>query len=159
MAGCVRIIPLTLREANALVATLHRHHKPARGCKFCIGLVGKDGQLHGAAIVGRPVARACDQRQTAEVTRLVTDGTPNACSKLYAACARTAKEMGFSLIQTYILQTEPGTSLKASGWRLASYTKGGSWNNGPRSGRREDQPLMPKQRWEKNLDTTTGHVL
>jgi hypothetical protein len=44
--------------------------------------------------------------------------TKNACSMLYSACARAAQAMGYDKIQTYILVTEPGTTLKASGWYL-----------------------------------------
>ena len=74
-----------------------------------------DNKLHGAAIVGRPVARlGGNPNQVLEVTRLVTDGTRNACSFLYSACARIGKEMGYLKIQTYILDTETGISLKAS---------------------------------------------
>jgi hypothetical protein len=127
----------------------HRHHKPVVGHRFSLGVVDKQGTTHGAAIVGRPVSRETDQYQVAEVTRLVTDGTKNACSILYAGCARVAKEMGFAKIQTYILDTEPGTSLLASGWKFELTTSGGNWNHSWRKQRREDQPMCPKQRWAK----------
>jgi len=147
----VKIVPLTLKQANALVAQLHRHHKPVIGHRFSIG-VEKDEKLVGAAIVGRPVARGCDPYTTAEVTRLVTDGSRNACSLLYATAARIAREMGFDKIQTYILETELGTSLKAAGWTFAGNTAGGDWNSSKayNGKRRTDQPQIPKQRWEKS---------
>lgn len=112
-----------------------------------------DGKLVGACSVGRPVARGCDAYLTAEVTRLVTDGTRNACSILYAAAARACAAMGFKRIQTYILDTEPGTSLKASGWKMESTTAGGDWNHSKAYAgtRRTDQPQCPKQRWGKEL--------
>lgn len=69
------------------------------------------------AICSNPVARMSDDGLTLEVSRVCTDGTRNACSILYGACARIAKEMGFKKIQTYILESETGTSLKASGWK------------------------------------------
>lgn len=147
----LKVRPLTLKQANELVAGLHRHHKPAVGHRFSIG-VESDGKLVGAAIVGRPVARMVDQYSVAEVTRLVTDGTRNACSILYAAAARAAQAMGFEKIQTYILDTEPGTSLKASGWQMEAETSGGNWNHSWRKGRREDQPMQKKQRWSKVLN-------
>lgn len=143
------VVPLTLKEANNLVATLHRHHKPVVGHRFSIG-AKLDDKLVGAAIVGRPVARMTDIQTTAEVTRLVTDGTPNACSILYAACARAAKAMGFQRIQTFVLDSEPATSLKASGWTYEHTTSGGDgWQS--RTGRRTDQPTVPKQRWARTL--------
>jgi hypothetical protein len=83
----------------------------------------------------------------AEVTRLVTDGTPNACSMLYGAAARAADAMGFDRIQTFILEDEPGTSLKAAGWTFEGMTEGGDWNRPSRGGRRVDQPMIRKQRW------------
>lgn len=144
----MKIIPLTLAQANQLVARFHRHHKPVVGHRFSIG-VEKDGKIVGAAIVGRPVARNCEQYTTAEVTRLVTDGTHNACSALYSAAARICKEMGFEKIQTYILETEPGTSLKAAGWMRETETSGGDWNRPSRGGRRTDQPQIKKVRWAK----------
>ena len=151
------IVPLTLAQANELVAALHRHHKPVLSHRFSIG-VEHEAKLVGAAIVGRPVCRNVEQYRVAEVTRLVTDGTKNACSILYAAAARIAREMGFNKIQTYILIDEPGTSLKAAAWEFEVETPGGQWTTravdkvlrgaGPR---RTDQPTVPKQRWAKVL--------
>jgi hypothetical protein len=146
----MRLVPLTLKQANEKIAALHRHHKPVVGHRFSIG-VESDGRIVGAAVVGRPVARETDQYAIAEVTRLVTDGTPHVCSMLYSACARAAKAMGFSKIQTYILDTEPGTSLRAAGWLFESTTSGGDWNHSWRKGRRVDQPMCRKQRWAKEL--------
>src|SRR5215475_12718591 len=98
----LKVVPLTLKQANAFVIAFHRHHKPVVGHRFSIG-AEKDGALVGACIVGRPVARELAQYQIAEVTRLVTDGTQNACSLLYSAAARAAQAMGFKKIQTYII--------------------------------------------------------
>lgn len=149
----LKIIPLTLKQANELVASLHRHHKPAQGHRFSIGCEDETG-IHGAAICGRPVARGCDPYKTLEVVRLVTDGTFNACSILYATSARIAKEMGFAKIQTYILDTELGTSLKASGWLHEADTAGGDWNHSKanKGTRRTDQPMAPKQRWGRSFE-------
>ena len=145
------LVHLELKEANDLVLRLHRHHKPVVGHRFSIG-VSKEGLLVGAAIVGRPVSREIDFKSVVEVTRLVTDGTPHACSFLYGAAARAAKALGYRKIQTYILQSEPGTSLKASGWEYEQDTSGGDWNHSWRKGRRTDQPMTGKQRWGKILN-------
>lgn len=147
----LRVMPLTLAQANDLVAKWHRHHKPARGHRFSIGAV-KDGRLVGAAIVGRPVARNTPAYEVAEVVRLVTDGTRNVPSALYGAAARTAQGMGFWKIQTFILEEEPGTSLKAAGWEFDGWTDAGGWNRPSRGGRRTDQPEGRKQRWHKILN-------
>lgn len=146
----MRIVPLTLKQLNELVESLHRHHKRVQGHRFSIGCE-KTGKLVGGASVGRPVARMCDPYTTAEVTRLVTDGTKNACSFLYGACARICREMGFKKIQTYILDEETGTSLRASGWILESSSPGGPWKHTDGRPRRTDQPTAPKQRWVKYL--------
>lgn len=145
----LKLVPITLKEANELVGQEHRHHKPTVGHKFSIGVV-KDGKLVGAVIVGRPVARMTDFHTIAEVTRLVTDGTRNACSILYAAAARAAQAMGYERIQTFVLDSEPATSLRAASWTFDGLTEGGQWKHtaGPR---RQDQPICPKQRWVKDL--------
>ena len=94
------IVPIELSEANALVKRWHRHHKEAQGHRFSIGVYDtKKQELVGAAIVGRPVARLVNWRTTVEVVRLVSDGTKNAWSILYAASARVAKELGYDNIK------------------------------------------------------------
>ena len=147
----LKAVPLTLEQANAMVSRWHRHHKPARGHRFSIGVMDAEGIEHGAAITGRPTGRKNPQYRWAEVTRLVTDGTKNACSFLYSRCARIAAEMGFEKIQTFILDTESGVSLKAAGWKFEQYSDGGDWNVPSRGGRRTDQPQERKQRWGKFL--------
>lgn len=147
------VVPLELKEANALVAQLHRHHQPSQGHRFSLGVVNELNCLVGACIVGRPVARlAGHPKQVLEVVRLVTDGTPNACSALYAAAARTGKCMGYNRIQTYILETEPGISLKASGWKNEGTAGGGQWKHTDGKPRRTDQPIGKKQRWVLELN-------
>lgn len=146
------VAPLTLAQANALVTRWHRHHKKVTGHRFSIGVFDQYGFCHGAAIIGRPTGRKNPQYTWAEVTRLVTDGTKNACSCLYSAAARAAKGMGFERIQTFILEDEPGTSLKAAGWEFECWSEGGDWNVPSRGGRRVDQPQGRKQRWKKELN-------
>lgn len=146
----MHVVPLTLKQANALVASLHRHYRPVVGHRFSIGVMDGD-RLCGAAIIGRPVARMTDPYNVAEVTRLVTDGTKNACSMLYAAAARACHAMGFRRIQTFILDEESGTSLRAAGWTLDGATSGGDWTSASHPNRRQDQPMTPKTRWVKEL--------
>ena len=140
----MRVIPITLKQANDFVLRHHRHHGKAQGCKFCIGVIDNNGALRGVAITGRPVSRYLDNGVTAEITRLCTDGYPNACSFLYAACYRIAKEMGYRKIITYILDTESGASLKGAGWIEQGLCGGGNWNvksrprqNSPNSGKKK----------------------
>lgn len=141
------IVPLDLSEANELVARWHRHHGRVVGHKFSVGVVDDDGAFHGAAIVGRPVARRLDNGLTLEVTRCVTDGTPNAASTLYGACRRAAFALGYKRLVTYTLQSEQGGSLRGSGWRVIAESPGGSWSC-PSRPRVDTHPLEPKLRWE-----------
>lgn len=147
----MRARPLTLKQANAFIAENHRHHKPVTGHRFTIA-AEKNGVVCGFAVVGRPVARMVDPYTVAEVTRLCTDGTRNACSFLYSACARAAAAaMGFEKIQTYILDSEDGTTLKAAGWKYEYTTSGGQWKHTDGKPRRTDQPTQPKQLWSRQL--------
>lgn len=144
------LIPTTLREANQFVRQYHRHHKPVAGHKFSIG-VQKDGELVGVAICGRPVSRILDDGFTLEVNRLCTNGEKNACSMLYGAAVRAAKAMGYRRVITYILDTEPGTSLKAAGFVCEGRAGGLSWT-GSRAPKDENQyPHQMKTRWVKQI--------
>lgn len=156
----LRIRPIGLRDANAFVRRHHRHHKADKGCKFAIAVYSA-GELVGVAITGRPKARLLNGKAVwiAEVTRVCTNGFKNACSKLYGASARIAREMGYDEVKTYILDSETGISLKASGWEEECDEEGqqktfggGTWNR-PNSDRlREDKhPTQPKRRFRKVL--------
>jgi len=160
--GCLEVRPITLRTANAFVIQFHRHHKKVQGAKYAIGIFCKCG-MQGVAICGRPVGRKLDDGLTVEVVRLcVKDGIKNGCSKLYAACSRIAKEMGYKKIITYILESETGISLKASGWQLEADNVGGkSWNSSGKMIRTDEvsdlfgtykkYPAEMKQRWSKSF--------
>lgn len=98
------IQPVALGTANRFVRAYHRHSRPVIGHLFSLGLFGDDLTLHGVAIVGRPVARALDDGRTVEVTRLATDGTRNACSRLETSASIAAVSMA------------DGSPLPAGGW-------------------------------------------
>lgn len=123
----LEITPIGFDEANAFVSIHHRHHKPVTGHKFSIA-ASESGIVRGVAMVGRPVSRHLDDGWTLEVNRCCTDGTANACSKLYGAAWRAAKALGYRRLITYTLPLEGGASLRASGWRLVGLRGGGSWN-------------------------------
>ena len=146
----LKSVPIELKAANEYVASLHRHHDPVHRDKFRIACIGEDGIIHGVIQLARPVARNLDDGKTIEVVRCCTDGTKNACSFLYSKAARIAKEMGYSKIITYILQSEDGTSLKASGWQYEADVQGKSWNC-PSRPRNTTAPTCDKQRWSKTL--------
>jgi hypothetical protein len=137
---------IELKSANAYVTEYHRHHKAVRGHRFSLACY-EDGRLCGVAIVGRPCSRRIDQQMTVEVLRLCTDGTKNACSKLYGACRRAAKVLGYHRLITYTLAQENGKSLLASGFSYCYTSKGGSWNQ-PGRPRTDAAPVCPKHLYE-----------
>lgn len=106
MNSRIEIVPIKQKEANAFVKKYHRHHKPVVGS----------------------VSRRLDNGWTLEVNRLCTNGYQNACSMLYSAAWRVAKNLGYRRLITYILDTENGASLKASNWKLIGETPGKSWS-------------------------------
>lgn len=143
------IVPCSITEAQVFIARLHRHHGPPPGGKFAIAAAQGEA-IVGVVLVGRPVSRVRDDGFTAEVSRLATDGTKNACSMLYAAAWRAARAMGYRRLGTYVLDTEPGTSLSAAGWRLIGAAGGGSWSR-PSRPRVDVAPLQGKMLWEVAL--------
>ena len=143
----LELVPISQREAKAFVEQYHRHHAPSTGGKFSIA-VSSDKKIVGVAMAGRPVSRVLDDGFTLEINRVCTDGTRNACSKLYGACMRAGKAMGYTKFITYTLPSEGGASLRAAGWELVGEAGGGNWNckSRPRVDTELDQI---KLRWEK----------
>ena len=158
----IKAVPLSLKQASAFVDELHRHHNHAVGDKFRVG-AEINGQLVGVVQVGRPVSRYLDDGQTLEVLRLCSTGEKDVCSFLYSRAARIAKELGYKKIITYILESEPGTSLLASGWHCEEkQAGGGNWSSPSRPRELEEAqmsfypmkqkyPTEKKQRWAKDL--------
>ena len=125
--------PVTYGEAVRFVRQHHRHHgEPNRRAhRFSIAVAG-GGQIVGVVMTGRPVARLADDGWTLEVSRCCTDGTPNAPSKLYAAAWRAARAMGYRRLISYTLAEEPGSSLRAAGFRVVYQTRpDNTWDRPP----------------------------
>lgn len=146
MAAKLFLAPIAFPDAAAFVQDHHRHHTPPVGHKFSLAAMAGE-ELVGVAIVGRPVARRRDDGRTLEITRLCTAGHRNACSFLYGAAARATFALGYSRLGTYILKSEPGTSLKAAGWKLIGETPGRSWSV-PSRPRIDNHPLEQRELWE-----------
>ena len=145
----LRLVPVSLAQANEHVAAWHRHNDPVPGAKFCIGTADEDDVLRAVAIVGRPVARNYDDGLTLEVTRVATDGTRNANSMLYGACKRAAFALGYRRLITYTRSDEGGASLRAAGWRVIAErpaTAGWSRPSRPRDNTRYES--VQRQLWE-----------
>lgn len=149
VTGKLEIRPIGLKAANCYVEKYHRHHKKVAGHKFSICVC--DGErIAGVAICGRPVSRYIDDGTILEINRVCTDGTKNACSMLYGACCRIAKDMGYRKIVTYILKSENGASLKASNFTCEGEAGGEIW-----TGKRERDNGVPREkktRWSRVLN-------
>lgn len=140
-------VPVTIKAAQRLVKEWHRHAPIIQGGLFAVA-VAIDGtdEPCGVAIVGRPIARMMQDGFTCEVTRLATDGTPNACSKLYGLARSIAFKMGYKKITTTTLKTEPGTSLFAAGMLDPVECGGGTWDR-PNRRRIDKHDTGRKKRW------------
>jgi hypothetical protein len=141
-------IHLELAEANELVSKYHRHNKPVTGHRFSIGALDEKGVLIGAAIIGRPVARALDYRTTVEILRVATNGKKNANSFLYGQAIRAIKALGHSAAITYTLEKESQSTMKALGAKCEGLIVPHEWDCPSR--RRKSQPVYkePRYRWK-----------
>ena len=142
------IVPVTFRQACAFIQAHHRHHRPPRGMKFALGVVGDD-TLVGVATVGRPVACHLDDGHTVEVTRTCTSGTANANSMLYGAAWRAARAMGYRRMVTYTQHGESGASLRAAGLLpTASLRRRSGWDSPSRTRTSHGVDGVERTRWE-----------
>lgn len=146
----LHLVPLSLAQANEHVAAWHRHNRPVPGAKFSVGAADEEGVLRAVAIVGRPVARHFDDGLTLEVNRVATDGTRNANSMLYGACARAAFALGYTRVITYTQASESGSSLKAAGWIvIAQRPARAGWTAPSRPRSDIGSAGVARQLWEK----------
>lgn len=144
----MKVRPCSYREAADFVNEVHRHLGAPPGGKFAIKVVDEEtGEVHGVAMCGRPVGRRLDDGMTLEINRVATDGASFACSMLYGACCRVAKNMGYRRVVTYTLAHEPGKSLKAAGFVCEGEAGGTHWT-GERD-RGQELPREMKVRWVK----------
>lgn len=139
-------LPTTIKAAMRYVRKHHRHLPNIQGGLFAVAVARTgEGEPCGVAIVGQP-SRMAQDGWTCSVTRVATDGTPNACSFLYALVRRIVQIMGYRSCKTFTLQEEPGTSLFALGLEPDGETKGGQWGRTSRP--RDTVNEEPKKRWE-----------
>lgn len=143
----LQIVPCTIQDAKIFVDEHHRHHRAPLSGLFAVAVMSDELAIVGCAIVGRPTARGNQDGFTAEVTRLVTDGTKNAPSMLYRACWRAARAIGYRRLVTYTLASEPGTSLRAAGFVVVGQVRARSWHT-PSRPRVDHTPLQQKIAWE-----------
>lgn len=144
----LRVVPVTLKQAQEFVREWHRHHKPSAKHKFSVGVATDEDVLVGVAIVGRPVARHYDDGMTLEVARTCTDGTFNANSMLYGAAWRVAREMGYRRLITYTQEDEPGASLRGAGWSVVAQRPPRPGWNTPSRPRENKNQHVARTLWE-----------
>lgn len=147
------------KVAKQFITDHHRHNKAPPGWLWGHA-VFNGPELIAIIWVGRPVAREIDHHAVCEVNRLCIDHSLNpkltwkAASLGYRAAAEEAARRGYSKIITYTLaQQESGRSLRYARWRRdGKPSRGGSWSR-PSRARSDHSPIVPKQRWAKQLDS------
>lgn len=136
---------ISIKRAMPYVDEWHRHLDRPQGAIFAIA-ARHEGRIVGVALVGNPIARLADDGETAEVIRVATDGTQNACSFLYARAKRAAQALGFISVITKTLPEESGASLRAVGATYLGESRAQQWDRAAR--RRAERPMTPKRRWK-----------
>ena len=111
----LRLKPIFRSDARRFVAQHHSHNRPPSTSIFQVGAAVGD-ELVGVVIGALPLARNLMDGYTLEITRVATNGYPNACSMLYAAAVRAARALGYRRCLTYTLESERATALRATGW-------------------------------------------
>lgn len=140
--------PITLKEANRFVGLEHRHNQPVRGHRWSLAAY-IDGRIVGVIIVGRTIAAGLHDDRRAEVLRLATDGTRNACSFLYRRAKRVAQAMGYVSLITYTRADESGSSMRAIGACCVAEIEARSWATSNRKRVRVDRTEPTRRRrWE-----------
>lgn len=140
--------PISLNAARAWIAKVHRHlRRPITGWLFGIEILSGDERI-GVACAGRPAARMLQDGLTCEITRVaVLEGNRNACSFAYGALRRAAAALGYLRVVTYTIDgEEPGTSLRAAGFRDEGPAGGGEADR-PSRRRRLVENSSTKRRW------------
>lgn len=138
------VVPCTIKRAKAEVLRLHRHLKVVGWGRFAAA-VALDGVVVGVGMVGNG-PRVWEGTTKMVITRVATDGTPNACSALYGALCRAGRALGYTEAWTYTLPEEPGTSLRAAGFKDMGLTDGGEHHREKRP-RKKAVRAEPKRRW------------
>lgn len=139
--------PCPVKVAMRFNAETHRKLPTVQGGMWAVAAIIDDKTI-GVAIVGHPQARMTARRlDELEVLRVaVAEGSRNACSALYGACARVARAMGAVDLTTTIHIDESGASLVAAGWVRIGETAGGEWSRDGRP-RKPAKDARPKVRW------------
>lgn len=144
----LQLRPIGTREASAVVKRMHRHLPRVVGGLFAVACYDHD-ELVGVGVASLPKARLARDGFTVEISRVATNGHRNACSRIYGALCRACAAIGVRRVVTFTRLDEPGTSLRASGFREVGTTREQSW----------DRPRRPRatgcsqvRKWERCLN-------
>ena len=154
--GRLRVRPVSRNAARSWIAECHRHlRRPVTGWLFGVEILRGNRRI-GVACAARPSARSWQNGVTCEISRVaVVEGECNACSFAYGALRRAAKALGYQRVVTYTLKDEPGTSLKAAGFRCDGIAGGGEADRPSRRRSPVEQPGL-KLRWVWELHSPAG---
>ena len=142
------IAPLTVKAATWWIRGVHRHLPEVQGGLFACAVVEDDTVL-GVGLAANP-ARVWQGTGRFVISRIATGGAANACSALYGALCRAGKALGYREAWTYTLPEEPGSSLRAAGFRDMGLSPGGDWSCPSRPRKAAVRP-EPKRRWVRVL--------
>ena len=150
--------PIYQKPARRWCAEHHSHNPIPPGRRLFGTSVVVDGDVVGVGMAGRPGGRGLDDGTSIEVTRVATCGTPNACSRLYAALCRAAAALGYVDAWTYTLESECAACVKAAGFvRDKDIPDRGTFDGGARYRVEVDlfgarrTPSGPRVRWHRRL--------
>lgn len=144
----MKLVPATVRTAQAFIKEHHRHLPKVQGGLFAVACADDSGEVLGVVLAANP-PRVWQGSGRVVISRVATDGSENACSMLYGAICRAAKALGYREAWTYTLPDEPGTSLRAAGFQYKGLTKAETWDRPSRS--RNDVEKIRKHRWMRQL--------
>lgn len=145
----LQIVPMTVKAATYVVRQWHRHLPDIQGGLFACGVIA-DGDLVGVAIAGNP-ARRWQGTARLVISRVATDETRNACSKLYGAICRAAEALGYREVWTYTLPEESTESIRGAGFEDMGITNDNDDGNRPSRPRRSQRRPEAKRRWRRVL--------
>lgn len=137
----LEIRPITRDQARAFVQQNHRHNDAPVGWLFGAALYA-GAELRAVGMAGRPAARHLQNGRTIELTRVCTLGDRNAASRLYGALCRAAAALGYQRAITYTLESEPGSSVAAAGFRRDGETPARVHGRPDGSPRTADRPTL-----------------
>jgi hypothetical protein len=146
----MRVAPCTVKAAMKRVTAWHRKLPDLQGGLFAAQWVDANGECLGVAVAGNP-SRVWQGTGRIVISRVATEGAPNACSALYGALCRAAKALGYREAWTYTMPDEPGTSLRAAGFIDMGLTDGGEWDC-PSRRRKPAKSTERKRRWLRHLN-------